>query len=190
MGFNIAILISGNGSNMLNIVEACKKKILSSKVKVVISNNKKSQGIIKAKNENIKSLIIEDKNIEILEKKIEKVLINEKINLICLAGFMRILSESFLKNWEKRIINIHPSILPKFKGLNAINQALKKRAKFSGCTVHFVDKGIDTGKIIDQRIVKISNDDDESSLRKKILKQEHILYIKVILKLEKESFNV
>ena len=99
---------------------------------------------------------------------------------------MRILSKGFLCNWEKKIINIHPSILPAFKGLNAVKQALEKKVKYTGCTIHYVDKGVDTGEIIDQRIVKVLKTDNEERLAKKILKEEHILYIKVIESLEKE----
>ena len=99
---------------------------------------------------------------------------------------MRILSKEFLCNWEKKIINIHPSILPAFRGLNAVKQAIEKKVKYTGCTIHYVDKGIDTGEIIDQRIVKVLKTDNEKKLAKKILKEEHILYIKVIKTLEKE----
>ena len=123
------------------------------------------------------------------EKKLSQILLEEKINLICLAGFMRILSEDFLSNWKKKNINIHPSILPAFRGLNAVKQAIEKKVKYSGCTVHYVDKGIDTGEIIDQRVVKVLKTDNEKKLAKKILKEEHILYIKVIKTLEKDTNN-
>ena len=109
--------------------------------------------------------------------------------MICLAGFMRILSKEFLKNWNKKIINIHPSILPAFRGLNAVQKAIEKKVKYTGCTIHYVDEGIDTGEIIDQRIVKVLKKDDEEKLAKKILKEEHILYIKVIETLEKDYNN-
>ena len=102
---------------------------------------------------------------------------------------MKILSKEFLCNWEKKVINIHPSILPSFRGLSAVKKAIKNKVKYTGCTVHYVDKGIDTGEIIDQRIVKVSKTDDEKKLAKKILKEEHILYIKVIKTLEKEINN-
>ena len=107
------------------------------------------------------------------------------INLICLAGFMKILSKDFVKKWPKMILNIHPSILPYFKGLNAQKQAIENNAKYSGCTVHFVNEVMDGGEIIDQKIVNISTHDDEDSLSKKILMEEHKLYIKVLKKLEK-----
>ena len=189
MGFNLAILISGRGSNMLNIVNACDNKTLSSKVKVIISNNKNSCGLIKVKKKGIKTKIINENRIKKFEKKLSQVLLEEKVNLICLAGFMKILSKEFLCNWEKKVINIHPSILPAFRGLNAVKKALENKVKYSGCTIHYVDKGIDTGEIIDQRIVRVSKTDDEKKLAKKILKEEHILYIKVIETLEKDINN-
>tara|TARA_B100000963_G_scaffold341863_1_gene342048 strand:+ start:2168 stop:2749 length:582 start_codon:yes stop_codon:yes gene_type:complete len=189
MGFNLAILISGRGSNMLNIVDACNNKVLSSKVKIVISNNKNSVGLDKAIKRGIKTKIISENKINKFEKKLSQTLNDEKINFICLAGFMRILSEDFLFDWKKKIINIHPSILPAFKGLNAVKKAIEKKVKYTGCTIHYVDKGIDTGEIIDQRIVRVLKTDNEENLAKKILKEEHILYIKVIEILEKEHNN-
>ena len=189
MGFNLAILISGKGSNMLNIVDACNNKTLSSKVKIIISNNKKSSGLAKVKKKGIKTKIIHENQIKKFEKKLSQILLEEKINLICLAGFMRILSEDFLCSWKKKVINIHPSILPAFSGLDAVKQAIEKKVKYTGCTIHYVDKGIDTGEIIDQRIVRVLNTDNEKKLAKKILKEEHILYIKVIETLEKEINN-
>ena len=189
MGFNLAILISGRGSNMLSIVDACNNKTLSSKVKIIISNNKNSTGLAKVKKKGIKTKIIHENQIKKFEKKLSQILFEEKINLICLAGFMKILSEEFLCNWKKKVINIHPSILPAFRGLNAVKQAIEKKVKYTGCTIHYVDKGIDTGEIIDQRIVKVLKTDNEKKLAKKILKEEHILYIKVIETLEKDINN-
>ena len=186
MGFKLAILISGRGSNMLNIVDACINKTLSSKVKIVISNKENASGVTKVKRKGIKTKIINDNQAKEFEKKLSHILIREEVNLICLAGFMRILSKEFLKNWNKKIINIHPSILPAFRGLNAVQKAIEKKVKYTGCTIHYVDEGIDTGEIIDQRIVKVLKKDDEEKLAKKILKEEHILYIKVIETLEKD----
>ena len=125
MGFNLAILISGRGSNMLNIVDACNNKTLSSNVRVVISNNKNSSGLAKVKKKGIKTKIIDEIQINKFEEKLSKLLFEEKVDLVCLAGFMKILSESFLCNWKKKIINIHPSILPAFKGLNAVKKAIQ-----------------------------------------------------------------
>ncbi len=189
MGFNLAILISGRGSNMLNIVDACNNKILSSKVKIVVSNNKNSSGLAKVKKKGVKTKIIYENQINKFEKELSQILLEEKINFICLAGFMRILSKDFLRNWKKKIINIHPSLLPAFKGLDAVKKAIEKKVKYTGCTIHYVDKGIDTGEIIDQRIVRVLKKDNEEKLAKKILKEEHILYIKVIETLEKDHNN-
>ena len=189
MGFNLAILISGRGSNMLNIVNACNNKTLSSKVKIIISNNKSSSGLARVKKKGIKTKIIEENQINKFENKLSKILKEEKVNFICLAGFMKIFTKDFLRDWEKKVINIHPSILPAFRGLNAVKKAIEKKVKYTGCTIHYVDKGIDTGEIIDQRIVKVLKTDNEKKLAKKILKEEHILYIKVIETLEKEHNN-
>jgi len=188
MEFNLAILISGRGSNMLNIVDASRKKKIKSKVKIVISNNSNSDGIKIVQKLGIKTKIISKKKFSLkkdFESVLHKSLINENINLICLAGFMSILSEEFLEKWKDKVINIHPSLLPNFRGKNAVKKALEQKVKISGCTIHYVDKGIDTGKIIAQEQVNVLDDDDEKSLTKKILKEEHKLYIYVLNKLEK-----
>ena len=188
MGFNLAILISGNGSNMLNILEACEKNILSSNVKVVITNNKNSKGIQAAKKKT-KICVINEIEMTKFEAELNKILITEKVNFICLAGFMKMLSKKFVNNWNKKIINIHPSLLPSFPGLNPVKQALDKGVKYTGCTIHFVDEGMDTGQIIDQRVIKVKRAISLEELTKKILKEEHLLFIKVLLYLEKEFLN-
>ena len=188
MGFKIAILISGIGSNMKNIIEACNNKKLCSSVILVVSNKSNAFGLKVASKYNIETHILDSKNLgtEKFESLLDKILKKNNINLICLAGFMRILSKDFVKKWPKMILNIHPSILPYFKGLNAQKQAIENNAKYSGCTVHFVNDVMDGGEIIDQKIVNISTHDDEDSLSKKILMEEHKLYIKVLKKLEKD----
>ena len=188
MGFNLAILISGNGSNMLNILDACEKNILSSNVKVVITNNKNSKGIQAAKKKT-KVCVINEIEMTKFEAELNKILITEKVNFICLAGFMKMLSKKFVNNWDKKIINIHPSLLPSFPGLNPVKQALDKGVKYTGCTIHFVDEGMDTGQIIDQRVIKVKRKISLEKLTKKILKEEHLLFIKVLLYLEKEFLN-
>ena len=187
MGFKIAILISGRGSNMKNIIEACKNKKLSSSVNLVVSNKSNAYGLKVASKYKIETHFLDSKNLgtENFESILDKILKKNDINLICLAGFMKILSKDFVKKWPKMILNIHPSILPYFKGLNAQKQAIENNAKYSGCTVHFVNEVMDGGEIIDQKIVKLSPQDDEDSLSKKILIEEHKLYIKVLKKLEK-----
>tara|TARA_B100000575_G_scaffold243390_1_gene207124 strand:+ start:307 stop:885 length:579 start_codon:yes stop_codon:yes gene_type:complete len=191
MGFNLGILISGNGSNMKNIIDACKNGMLKSNVSIVISDNPLAKGLSLANKENIKSVLIDrDKfsSTEKYENTILKKLDRAQVNLVCLAGFMRILSKNFLKKFNHKIINIHPSLLPAFKGLNTHQRVLESGAKYSGCTIHYVNDKIDDGEIIKQKSVKILNSDDENSLKKKILMEEHKLYIRVIRDLEK-NFN-
>jgi phosphoribosylglycinamide formyltransferase-1 len=191
MGLNLGILISGRGSNMLNLVNASQRGLINSKIKIVISNNKNSSGIDKAKRKNIKTKIINQKEYESkkdFENALSNTLKNEDVELVCLAGFMSILSKNFLKDWNRKVINIHPSLLPSFRGKNAVKQALEQRVKTAGCSVHFVDEGIDTGEIISQEKVPVSSNDDEETLGKKILKKEHVLYIKVIKELERNCF--
>ena len=191
MGLNLGILISGRGSNMLNLVNASQHGLINSKVKIVISNNKNSSGIDKAKRKNIKTKIINQKDYgskKDFENALTNTLKNQNVDLVCLAGFMSILSKNFLKDWNRKVINIHPSLLPSFRGKNAVKQALEQRVKTAGCSVHFVDEGIDTGEIISQEKVPVSSNDDEETLGKKILKKEHVLYIKVIKELERNCF--
>ena len=191
MGFNLGILISGRGSNMLNLVNASQRGLINSKVKIVISNNNNSSGIDKAKRKNSKTKIINQNDYESkkdFENALTNTLKNQNVDLVCLAGFMSILSKKFLKEWHRKVINIHPSLLPSFRGKNAVKQALENRVKTAGCSVHFVDEGIDTGEIISQEKVSVSSNDDEETLGKKILKKEHVLYIKVIKELERKCF--
>ena len=191
MGFNLGILISGRGSNMLNLVNASQRGLINSKVKIVISNNNNSSGIDKAKRKNIKTKIINQNDYESkkdFENALTNTLKNQNVDLVCLAGFMSILSKKFLKEWHRKVINIHPSLHPSFRGKNAVKQALENRVKTAGGSVHFVDEGIDTGEIISQEKVSVSSNDDEETLGKKILKKEHVLYIKVIKELERNCF--
>ena len=187
MGFKIDILISGRGSNMLNIIEACNNKKLYSSVNLVVSNRPNVLGLKVASKYKVRTEILDSNNLtkENFESLLDKILKKNNINLVCLAGFMKILSKDFVKKWPKMILNIHPSILPSFKGLNAQRQAIENKAKYSGCTVHFVNEEMDSGEVIDQKIVGISTNDDVDSLTKKILMEEHKLYIKVLKELEK-----
>ena len=193
MEYNLGILISGNGSNMLNIIEATKKKLIKSKVATVVSNNPSALGIKRASKKGIDVKIINQNkysNICDFENSLSKYLLKKRVDLICLAGFMKVLSKDFVKKWNNKIINIHPSLLPAFKGLNTHERAIRKKVKFSGCTVHFVDKNIDSGKIIDQEVVRILKSDDAASLQKKILMKEHKLYIRVIKHLERNNGKI
>ncbi|HEU5221577.1 MAG TPA: phosphoribosylglycinamide formyltransferase [Candidatus Nitrosotalea sp.] len=185
---NLVILISGRGSNMENILKAVKKNKIPIKPVLVISNKSDAKGLAIAQKLGVKTEIVESNgpkggNWE-YDSKLVAVLEKHKITpqncLICLAGFMRIMSPEFIRHYKGRIMNIHPAILPAFPGLHSQRQALEYGVKYSGCTVHFVDEGVDTGPIILQSVVKIKNDDTEESISKKILKQEHRIYPKAV----------
>ena len=176
-----AIFISGTGSNLKSLIKFSKLKKSPIIIKMIISNNPQAKGLQYSKLYKIKKKIFDFKNI-LSEKKVIDELKKNNIDLICLAGFMKILSENFIKKFKGKILNIHPSLLPKYKGLNTHRRVLNNKEKYSGCTVHFVNSRLDSGKIILQKKVKISKKDTEASLAKKILVQEHKLYPKAILK--------
>ena len=179
----IAVFISGKGSNLKNLIKHSKIKTYPFSVNLILSNTIKAKGLKYSNIFNIDRKIIKyDKKIK-TEKKILKILEKKKIKLICLAGFMKILSKNFIKHFDGKIINIHPSLLPKYKGLNTHYRAIKNREKFAGCTVHYVNSKLDSGKIILQRKVKISRKDDHTSLAKKVLKIEHLIYPAAIKKI-------
>ena len=178
---NVAVFISGNGTNFKNLLRYSKKKS-SFKINLVISDNSKAKGLIYAQKYRIKKKIVNYNNLKNTEKIILVELKKNKIDLVCLAGFMRILSRNFIKSFSGKIINIHPSLLPKYKGLNTHTKAINNNDKFSGCTVHYVNSKIDSGRIILQKKVKIYKSDTAKKLAKRILKQEHILYPKALAK--------
>ena len=177
-----AIFISGNGSNMKSLIKFSKLKTSPIYVDLVLSSNKKANGIRYLKKTKIVSKIFNFKNNKD-EEKILKILKKRKIDLICLAGFMKILSKNFIKKFNGNILNIHPSLLPKYKGLNTHKRVIENKEKFSGCTVHFVNSKLDSGKIILQKKVRLKKKDNFKTLEKKILKQEHILYPRAIMKI-------
>ena len=178
-----AVFISGAGSNLKNLIKFSNKKNSPISIKLIISNNKKAKGLKYSNQYKIKKKIFNFNNHKNDEKKILKILFKKKINFICLAGFMEILSKNFIKKFKGKIINIHPSLLPKYKGLNTHARAIKNKEKFSGCTVHFVTSKIDAGKIIMKKKVKIAAKDSAFSLKKKILKKEHTIYPAAIRKI-------
>ncbi len=180
-----AIFISGKGSNLKSLIKFSKLKKTPISIKIIVSNNPKSKGLDFGKIFKIKKKVFNFKKKNIAEKKILIEMKKEGINLICLAGFMKILSKNFINKFNGKILNIHPSLLPKYKGLNTHERVLKNKEKYSGCTVHLVNSKLDSGKIILQKKVKITKNDTPQSLAKKILIQEHKLYPKAILK----SFN-
>ena len=178
-----AVFISGSGTNLKSLIRFSKTKKSPISINLIISNNSKSRGLYYSKLFKIKKKNFNFQNKKLAEKKIIQVLKNDKIDLICLAGFMKILSKNFINKFKGTILNIHPSLLPKFKGLNTHQRALLNKEKYSGCTVHFVNSKLDSGKIILQKKVKINKNENPQSLAKKILKQEHRLYPKAILKI-------
>ena len=178
-----AVFISGKGSNLENLIKYSKKKTSPIIIKLIISNSQKSKGLKYSKQFNIKKNVINFKKIKLAENKILKLLNENKINFICLAGFMKILSKRFIKKFKGKIINIHPSLLPKYKGLNTHKEVLKNKEKFTGCTVHYVNSKLDSGKIILQRKVKIKKTDSVKTLSAKVLSQEHKLYPAAINKI-------
>ena len=179
----IAVLVSGRGTNLQAIINAIKKGRIDGEIKIVISDNPKAYALQRAKKNKITTQVVPYKkfrNKEKYEQEILRHLDDYKINLIVLAGYMRILSPEFIKKYRYRIINIHPALLPAFPGLHAQRQALEYGVKVSGCTVHFVDEGTDTGPIILQKAVPVKQFDDEESLAKRILKYEHQLLPRAI----------
>ena len=178
-----AIFISGTGSNLKSLIKFSKLKKSPISIDIILSNNPKSGGLNFGKIFKIKRKVFDFKKIISPENKILQELKKNKIELICLAGFMKILSKSFIENFHGRILNIHPSLLPKYKGLNTHQKVIKNNEKYSGCTVHFVNSKVDSGQIVLQKKVKIDKSDTPKTLAKKILIQEHKLYPRAILKI-------
>ena len=178
-----AVFISGNGSNLKNIIKFSKTKRSPISINLVISSISTAKGLKYANQFQIKKKVFNFQNYKEAEKNISILLKNEKIKLICLAGFMKILTKTFIKKFKGKIINIHPSLLPKYKGLNTHIKAIKNKDKFAGCTVHYVTEKLDSGKIILQKKIEISAKDNPNSLAKKVLKQEHKLYPAAIMKI-------
>ena len=178
---NIAVFISGTGSNLKSLIKFSKLKKSPIIIKMIISNNHKAKGLQYANIYKIKKKVFDFKN-TLSEKKVINELKKRDIHLICLAGFMKILSKSFIKNFKGKILNIHPSLLPKYKGLNTHERAIRNKDKYSGCTVHFVNSRLDSGEIINQKKVRIKKLDTPKTLAKRILIQEHKLYPAAIIK--------
>jgi phosphoribosylglycinamide formyltransferase-1 len=179
-----AILISGRGSNMKSLVQACKNPNYPAEISLIISNKKNAKGLEFAKKENIPTFVVDHKDSpdrENFDQKVSQIIENHYCKLICLAGFMRLLSNWFVQKWFDRLINIHPSYLPDFKGANAVHDAINAKAKFSGCTVHFVRTQMDSGPIIKQQKVDILDKDTQETLGKRILEKEHEIYPQALL---------
>jgi len=178
----VSVFISGRGTNLNSLINFSKRKDSSIKIGLIITNNKNAKGLNFAKKNKIKFLIVNYKNKIKAENKILLNLKNHNINFICLAGFMKILSKKIINKYKDKILNIHPSLLPKYKGLNTHKRVLKNNEKFTGCTVHLVNTKLDSGKIILQKKIKILKNDDEGSLSKRVLKIENLTYPKAIKK--------
>lgn len=175
----IGILISGRGSNMLALADAIQSgRIPAAEIALVISNVATAVGLAKAQERGIATVVLDHrgKTREAHDQAMAAALHEHKVDLICLAGYMRLLSPWFIREFPQRILNIHPSLLPAFTGLNAQEQAIEYGVKFSGCTVHFVDEELDHGAIIKQSVVAVLPDDDEASLAARILVEEHKIY--------------
>ena len=191
--FKLAVLVSGRGSTLQAIMDSIDREELDAHLSIVISNTKDAMALKRAEKHEIKTIFIDPSNYS-SSKEYDKALVLKlkefSIDLICLAGYMRILGEEIIQTFEKKIINIHPSLLPAFPGLNAQKQAINHGVKFSGCTVHFVDSGIDSGPIILQTVVPVYDNDDEKSLSKRILEQEHYLYPKAIKMIQENKIRL
>ena len=179
---NTSVFISGNGTNLKNLIKFSKTNNSPIKINIVISNNKKAHGIKYAKKNKIKIKIIDFKKKREINHLL-KILKFNNIKLICLAGFLKILSKDFIKSFNGKIINIHPSLLPRYKGLNTHERVLENNEKFTGCSVHFVNEKLDGGEIILQKKIKIFKKDNVLSLKNRVLKEEYKLYPKSIIKI-------
>ena len=180
---NTAVMISGRGTNLQAIIDQWKSGQTGYQLKLVFSNVEQVEGLSRAKAAGIETLVISHRDFatrEEFDRRVYKELMAKNIELIALAGFMRLFSSWFVQQWSGKIINIHPSLLPAFPGLDTHQKALDAGVKYSGCTVFFVDEGVDTGAIIDQIAVPVHVGDTEESLAKRILKKEHELYPKVL----------
>jgi phosphoribosylglycinamide formyltransferase 1 len=181
--FKLAVLVSGQGSNLQAIIDSIEKNILQAEIVLVVSNVKNAYALKRANKHGLKGLFLDPKSYpdrNSYEQSLAEQIRSKSVDLICLAGYMRILGKHFIEAFSDRIINIHPSLLPAFPGLNVQKRALEQGARFSGCTVHYVNEEVDGGAIISQAVVPILDDDDEASLSEKILKQEHIIYPEAI----------
>ena len=179
------VFISGNGTNLGSILKSSRDYSFPIKIELIISNNSKAKGLLYAKKYSIPYKIFSSHNQKEFERNCLAEIKKRKIKFLCLAGFMKVLSNNFINKFGHKIINIHPSLLPKYKGLNTHKRVLNNKEKFSGCTVHFVTSKLDSGKIISQKKIIIDNDETEKSLKMKILRHEHRLYPQSIISIFK-----
>ena len=183
MNKRIGVLLSGRGSNLEALAESVAAgRIPSAEIAIVISNRDGAPGILRAESRGIRTRVIPSKGLEreVYDRQVAAVLNEHKVDLICLAGYMRLLSPFFVAAFPNRILNIHPSLLPSFPGLESQRQALEYGVKFAGCTVHFVDENLDAGPIVLQAVVPVSDGDTEATLSERILKEEHRIYSEAV----------
>jgi len=181
--FKLAVLVSGRGSNLQAIIDSIEKNALQAEIALVISNVKSAYALERARKHGLEGLFLDPKSYpdrNSYEQALVERIQSKSVNLVCLAGYMRVLGKYFIEAFSGRIINIHPSLLPAFPGLNVQKRALEHGARFSGCTVHFVNEEVDGGPIIMQAVVPVFDEDDEASLSERILEQEHIIYPQAI----------
>ena len=179
---NTCVFISGQGSNLKNLILRSRDSSFPINIKLVITNNRNAKGICYAKKNSIPYLVINTK-LRNYENKILQILKMNKITFICLAGYMKIISDNFIKKFKKKIINIHPSLLPKFKGLNTFARILKNKEKKTGCTVHYVSKKLDSGNIVIKKGFFIDSRDDEKTLKLRTQKLEYQIFPEAIIKI-------
>jgi phosphoribosylglycinamide formyltransferase-1 len=175
----IAVLISGSGTNLQALIDACKQDNFPATIVMVLSNKPDAYGLKRAKDASIKTVVINHKDYisrEEFDKAMDNAIILSGAELVCMAGFMRLLSAWFTDKWKGKLLNIHPSLLPSFKGVDAQKQALESGVKYAGCTVHFVTADMDAGPIIKQAVVEVAENDTVESLTAKILEKEHQIY--------------
>jgi phosphoribosylglycinamide formyltransferase-1 len=179
----VGVLASGAGSNLQAILDACRERRIAAEVAVVLCNVPGARALARAEKASVPAVLLEHVRFpsrEAFDAAAVEVLREHRVELVCLAGFMRLLSKRFLQSFPSRVLNIHPGLLPACPGLHAQRQALEAGARFAGCTVHFVDEGVDTGPILMQAVVPVRPDDDEAALSARILEQEHVIYPRAI----------
>jgi phosphoribosylglycinamide formyltransferase-1 len=188
----IAILISGRGSNMVSLLGAISEGRLNAEAAVVISNIGSAPGLAKAQDRGVETLVIShrQRSREEHDRDIVSQLRRRNVSLVCLAGYMRLLSPHFVSAFENRILNIHPSLLPAFPGMDAQRQAIEHGVKFSGCTVHIVDEHLDHGPIVMQRVVEVFDDDTVETLSARILEHEHLIYPEAVARVLSKGFRL
>ena len=179
---NTCVFVSGQGSNLNNLIRRSRDNNFPIIIKLIISNNKNANGIIYAKKNSIPYVIVNNKH-KNNDNQLLQILKKNNISFICLAGYMKIISKNFIKSFGKKIINIHPSLLPKFKGLNTFARILKNNEKKTGCTVHFVNEKLDSGQIIAQKSFSIDSNDDEKTLKHKTQNLEYQIFPEAIIKI-------